>query len=173
MTDGEKLGKPRGIDSGDAMRWNADVEHRRREYHERRCAEDPIYKRAYERRQEMLARIQKMNSMAMAQISNAIYGLENTKLRAAVENMAQCVKSHDEIMRERKNLLTRMKQEKESGIANGLTIASISVWPTLFCLPETEWRLKEMEEEQPYVEEIRKADNEFDSELIRMSGFDW
>jgi hypothetical protein len=167
------MDRPRNISSGEAMRWNADVEHRRREYHERRCAEDPIYKRAYERRQEMLARIQKMNSMAMAQISNAIYGLENTKLRAAVENMAQCVKSHDEIMRERKNLLTRMKQEKESGIANGLTIASISVWPTLFCLPETEWRLKEMEEEQPYVEEIRKADNEFDSELISLSGFDW
>lgn len=167
------MDRPRNISNGEAMRWNADVEHRRREYHERRCAEDPIYKRAYERRQEMLARIQKMNSMAMAQISNVIYGLENTKLRAAVENMAQCVKYHDEIMRERKNLLIRMKQEKESGIAIGSIIASTSVCPTLFCLPETERRLKEMEEEQPYVEEIRKADNEFDSELISMSGFDW
>ena len=165
--------RPKGISSGEAMRWNEDVERRRKAYHELRCSEDPIYKRAYERRQEMLARIQKMNSMAMAQISNAIYGLKNTKYRADVENMAQCVKSHDEIMRERKDLLTRMKQEKDSGIANGTIIASTSVWPTLFCLPETERRLKEMEEEQPYVEEIRKADAEFDKEIIRLSGFEW
>jgi hypothetical protein len=28
------MDKPRGIGSGEAMRWNEDVERRRREYHE-------------------------------------------------------------------------------------------------------------------------------------------
>ena len=48
------MDRPKRISSGEAMRWNADVEQRRRAYHERRCAENPIYKRAYERQQEMM-----------------------------------------------------------------------------------------------------------------------
>ena len=43
----------------------------------------------------------------------------------------------------------------------------------LFGDEETKRRLQELEEEKPYAEEIRKADKEFDSELIRMSGFEW
>ena len=69
----------RVIDSGEAMRWNADVERRRRAYHERRCAEDPIYKRAYDRYQEMQQRLQKMNSLAMAQLQNAMAEADLTK----------------------------------------------------------------------------------------------
>ena len=33
--------------------------------------------------------------------------------------------------------------------------------------------LKELEEERPYAEEIRRADERFDKEIIRMSGFEW
>lgn len=33
------------------MRWNEDVERRRREHHERRCAEDDMYRKAYEYQQ--------------------------------------------------------------------------------------------------------------------------
>ena len=32
--------KPKITSSADAMRWNADVERRRREHHESRCAEE-------------------------------------------------------------------------------------------------------------------------------------
>lgn len=45
--------RPRPISSGEAMRWNEDVNRRRLEHHERRCAEDALYRRAYERQQEM------------------------------------------------------------------------------------------------------------------------
>jgi len=44
--------RPKGIDSGEAMRWNKDVNRRRLEHHERRCTEDPMYRKAYEYQQE-------------------------------------------------------------------------------------------------------------------------
>ena len=34
-------------------------------------------------------------------------------------------------------------------------------------------RLKELEEERPYAEEIRRTDERFDREIIRLSGFEW
>lgn len=34
-------------------------------------------------------------------------------------------------------------------------------------------RLKDLEEERSYAEEIRKADAKFDNELIRLNGFAW
>ena len=91
--------RPGGIDSGEAMRWNAGVEQRRRAYHERRCAEDPIYKRAYERQQEMMQRMQKMTGVAMAQLQNAMGKAENTKCQQATDYMAaseqpQSIKTH-------------------------------------------------------------------------------
>lgn len=42
------MNKPRSISSGDAMRWNEEVERRRRDHHERRCSEDALYRKAYE-----------------------------------------------------------------------------------------------------------------------------
>jgi hypothetical protein len=43
--------RPERMSSGEAMRWNEDVERRRREYHEQRCAEDAMYRKAYEYQQ--------------------------------------------------------------------------------------------------------------------------
>ncbi len=40
--------RPKHISSGEAMRWNEDVNCRRLAYHEQRCAEDPMYRKAYE-----------------------------------------------------------------------------------------------------------------------------
>ena len=42
------MDRPRPISSGEAMRWNEDVKRRRNEYHARRCAEDPMYRKAFE-----------------------------------------------------------------------------------------------------------------------------
>ena len=35
--------RPERMSSGEAMRWNEDVNRRRLEHHERRCAEDAMY----------------------------------------------------------------------------------------------------------------------------------
>lgn len=172
------MDRPKPISSGDVMRWNADVERRRREYHERRCAEDPIYKRAYERQTEMIRRMQKMQSGAMTLLQNAMNEAENTKCQQATDQMNMCnehqkVKSHEEIMLERMALLERVGHSltpcdftfNECALAAGVMAMIFD--------PEASQRLKDFQEEIPYVEEIRKADKEFDSEMICMSGFEW
>lgn len=170
------MDRPQRISSGEAMRWNADVERRRMEYHERRCAEDPIYKRAYERQREMILRIQKMQSMAMAQLQNAMSEPENTKCQQASDQMTvteepQKVKTHEEVMRERALLFDQQGKSGAASIGNDLL--SAGVLAILFADPETEQQLKELREEIPYAEEIRKADAEFDKEMICLSGFEW
>lgn len=170
--------KPRHISSGEAMRWNADVERRRREYHERRCAEDPIYKRAYERRQEMMHRMQKMHDVTMAQLQNAMSEPENTKCQQASDQMTvteepQKVKMHEEVMRERSLLLERVEQYGKAGAAGVCECALSAGMMAMFFDPNAEQRLKEMQEEKPYADEIRRTDARFDKELIRMSGFEW
>lgn len=45
------MDRPRSISSGEARLWNDDVNRRRLAYHERRCAEDPMYRKAYEYQQ--------------------------------------------------------------------------------------------------------------------------
>ena len=160
----------------DAISWNADVERRRREYHERRCAEDPVYWRAYCRQQEMMQRVQKMNSVAMAQLQNAMGEAEDTKCRQATDQTAvaghpQRVKTHEEVMRERAMLPGQHKNTENCPGGNLLTTGMLAI---MFAVPAAaERRIKEMEEERPYIEEIRRADREFDEELIRMSGFEW
>lgn len=43
--------RPKEIDSGEAMRWNEEVNRRRLAHHERQCAEDAMYRKAYEYQQ--------------------------------------------------------------------------------------------------------------------------
>lgn len=169
------MDRPKPISSGDAMRWNADVERRRREYHERRCAEDPIYKRAYERQTEMIRRMQKMQSGAMTLLQNAMNEAENTKCQQATDQMNMCnehqkVKSHEEIMQA---YLERVEHSQTHGASTFNECALAAGVMAMICDPEASQRLKDFQEEIPYAEEIRKADKEFDSEMICMSGFEW
>ena len=71
-------------------------------------------------------------------------------------------------MRDRALLLDlREKCASEGGIL------SAGVLAMLLADPDAEQRLKDLQEERPYAEEIRKADHEFDTELICLSGFEW
>lgn len=160
----------------DAMSWNADVEQRRREHHERRCAEDPIYKRVYERQQEMMQRVQKMNSVAMAQLAKNmaddgdVKAIPETGRIIVPEEMQRRVEGTMQAF----DLLKKEEARIKAGIArpviDALPVGMLSV---LFGDQEAERRMKEMEKEVPYAEEIRKTDAEFDEELIRMGGFEW
>lgn len=150
------MDRPRGISSGEAMRWNEDVERRRKAYHEMRCAEHPIYKRAYERLQEDRRRMQEQIGKSIAQLSDAMNADRQQRMNGTVENTEQPV---------------RENKKMPHGIAAGLGIAFAATM--LVDSEKIYQRLKELEEERPYLEEIRKADQEFDRELIRMSGFEW
>ena len=122
--------------------------------------------------------MQKMQSDAMAQLQNAMNEMEDTKCRQAtsqthISDQPQMVKTHDEIMKERSVLLDRMEQYRKScAVTFGEYALSAGILAMLFD-PDTKQRLKDFEEEKPYAEEIRKADHEFDTELIRLSEFEW
>lgn len=149
--------RPRGISSGEAMRWNDDVERRRKAYHEIRCSENPLYRRAYERLQNDRRRMQEQIGKGMAQIADAMNADRQQRFDGTKENVEQQpARAHKEV-------------SHDIGTALGIAFAATM-------LADREWmerRLKELEEERPYAEEIRKADQDFDRELIRMSGFEW
>ena len=160
--------KPRGIDYGEALRWNADVERRRIAHHQKRCAEDPIYKRAYERQQEILQRLKKIHGVFMAQLMNNCTPIRKEWEHPPIGDKEQTMKSHEQVMRDRALLLEQ--GNKKTPFSD---LLSLAIRKILFDAPEGEQWLKDLEEEVPYAEEIRKTDHEFDSELIRMSGFEW
>ena len=169
------MDKPRGIGSWEAMRWNEDVERRRREYHEQRCAEDALYRRAYERQQEMRRRMQRQASEALTQLSDAIHTDCMQRANSIAEDACcQPVKTHEEVMREQTLMDSMSKNPTEwfahsTGFGLGLAVAAM-----MFADGEKmKRRMQEIEEERPYLEEINRIDAQFDNEIIRMSGFEW
>lgn len=62
------MDRPRPISSGEAMRWNDDVNRRRLEHHERRCAEDAMYRKAYEYQQGEERRMREQMHKPFAEI---------------------------------------------------------------------------------------------------------
>ena len=57
------MARPRHISSGEAMHWNEDMNRRRLAYHQQRCAEDPMYRKAYEYLQEQERKMMKPQEM--------------------------------------------------------------------------------------------------------------
>lgn len=169
------MDRPRSISSGDAMRWNNEVERRRREHHERRCAEDALYRRAYERQQEERLRLQKLIGKNMVQIADAMNTECQQLANSVTENVEQQpVKTHEEVMRDRMLMDSVVKYFAEwmahsTGFGLGFSVAAMMLADG----EKLRQRMKELEEEKPYAEEIRKADEEFDKETIRLSGFEW
>lgn len=157
--------KPKITSSADAMRWNADVERRRREHHESRCAEDPIYKRAYERQQETVGKMRKMNAVDMLRLRDAMDVGDPKTPEKAPEPPTEDIRA---AIRELSVSLGMPAGSDTAG--NMLAFAALAM---VFGDTDMKERLRELEEERPYAEEIRKADEAFDSEIIRLGGFCW
>ena len=87
--------KPRHISSEEARRWNEDVERRRLAHHERRCAEDAMYRRAYEyqqaEEQRMWSQMHKPFADMMAAAAEIRAQLTETKDGSHVFMPAECV----------------------------------------------------------------------------------
>jgi len=169
------MDRPRGIDSGEAMRWNNDVERRRRECHEQRCAENALYRRAYERLQEQRRRLNEMIGKNMVQLADAMHTDCMQRVNSITEDACcQPVKTHEEVMREQALMDSMSKNPTEwfahsTGFGLGFAVAAM-----MFADGEKmAQRMKELEEERPYLEEINRIDAKFDNEIIRMSGFEW
>lgn len=167
--------QPERMSSGEAMRWNEDVERRRRQYHEQRCAEDAMYRRAYERQQEERRRIQRQAGEALTQLADAMHTDCMQRVNSITEDACcQPVKTHEEVMRERA-LMDSMSRNPTEWFAHGTGFGlGFAVAVMMFAdHGKMQQRMKEMEEEHPYLEEINRIDAQFDKEVIRMSGFEW
>ena len=169
------MDKPRGITNGEAMQWNEDVERRRREYHEQRCAENVLYRRVYERQQEMRRRIQRQASETLTQLADAMHTDCMQRANSITEDVCcQPLKTHEEVLRERAIVDSMSRNLTEwfahsTGFGLGFAVAAM-----IFAdHGKMQQRMKEMEEERPYLEEINRIDAQFDNEIIRMSGFEW
>ena len=150
--------KPRPINSGEAMRWNEDVEHHRKEYHEQRCAENALYRRAYERLQEQRRLLQEQMGKSMVQLANAINSDSQQRVNSVMDNVEQqTIKTHEEVM------------VNFTGFRLGFAVAAMM----LVDGKRMNQHIMELAEERPYLEEIRRINEEFDKEIIRMSGFEW
>lgn len=157
------------------MRWNEDVESRRRAYHEQRCAGNALYRRAYERLQEQRRRLQEQIWKSLVQIADAMNADCQQRANSVTEDACcQPVKTHEEVMREQA-LMNSMSRNPADWFAHGTGFGlGFAVAAMMFAdHGKMQQRMKEMEEERPYLEEIRRADEEFDKEIIRMSGFEW
>lgn len=163
------------MSSGDAMHWNNDVERRRREYHEHRCADDALYRRAYERQQEMRRRTQRQISEVLTQIADAMHTDCMQRVNSITEDACcQPTKTHEEVMREQE-LMDSMSRNPTEWFAHGTGFGlGFAVAAMMFAdHGKMQLRMKEIEEELPYLEEINRIDAQFDNEIIRMSGFEW
>lgn len=169
------MDRPERFGIGEVMHWNNDVERRRREYHEQRCAENALYRRAYERQQEMWRRIQRQASEALTQLADAMHTDCTQRVNSIAEDAyCQPVKTHDEVMREQALMDNMSRNQTEwfahsTGFGLGFAVAAM-----MFADGEKMKRqMQEMEEERPYLEEINRVDALFDNEIICMSGFEW
>ena len=168
--------RPERMSSGEAMRWNDDVERRRREYHEHRCAEDALYRRAYNRQQEKRRRIQRQISEALTQLADAMHTDCMQRVDSITEDaaVAQAAKTHEEVMLEQA-LMDSMSRNRAGWFAHSTGFGlGFAVAAMMFAdHGNMQRRMKEMAEERPYLEEINRIDAQFDKEIIRMSGFEW
>lgn len=140
------------------MRWNEDVERRRKEYHEQRSAENALYRRAYERLQEQRRLLQEQMGKSMVQLANTINSDCQQRVNSVMDNVdQQPIKTHEEV------------KAHFTGFGLGFAVAAMM----LVDGKRMNQRIKEMAEERPYLEEIRRINEEFDKEIIRMSGFEW
>lgn len=166
--------KPRPISSGEAMRWNEDVE-RRKEYHEQRCAENALYRRAYERLQEQSKLLQEQMGKSMVQLANAINSDCQQCVNSVMDNVdQQPIKPHEEVMRDCALMDSICKYPAEvmahfTGFGLGFAVAAMM----LVDGKRMNQRIMELAEERPYLDEILRADEGFDKEIIRLNGFEW
>lgn len=169
------MDKPERFGIGEVMHWNNDVERRRREYHEQRCAENALYRRAYERQQEMRRRIQRQASEALTQIADAMHMDCMQRANSIAEDACcQQVKTHEDVMREQA-LMDSMSSNPTEWFAHNMGFGlGFAVAAMMFADGEKmKCQMQEIEEERPCLEEINRIDAQFDNEIIRMSGFGW
>lgn len=160
------MDRPRPISSGEAMRWNEDVNRRRLEHHERRCAEDAMYRKAYEYQQaeerrlweqmhkpfaEILAAEAQQRCVAgktkddhdvMVPISCAAHQMpENIASQPVNDCMKdadkpQRIKTHEEVLQERAAMEAYQRMSDTEKVAAGGNALAMGLINMMFTCPD-------------------------------------
>ena len=160
------MDRPRPISSGEAMRWNEDVNRRRLEHHERRCAEDAMYHKAYEYQQaeerrmweqmhksfaEILAAEAQQRCVAgktkddhdvMVPISCAAHQMpENVEVQTVNDCMKdadkpQRIKTHEEVLQERAAMEAYQRMSDAEKVDAGGNALAMGLIGMMFTCPD-------------------------------------
>ena len=168
------MDRPRPISIGEAMRWNEDVERRRREHHERRCAEDAIYRKAYEYQQAQERRMWEQMHKPLAQMMASAREPQTVNDCMKDADRPQRIKTHKEVLRERSAMEAYQRMSDAEKVAAGGNALAMGLIGMMFTCPDAlQQRMKELEKLKPYLDEIRETDKRFRNGEIRLSGFEW
>lgn len=160
------MDRPRPISSGEAIRWNEDVNRRRLEHHERRCAEDAMYRKAYEYQQaeerrmweqmhkpfaEILAAEAQQRCVpgekkddhdVMVPIGCADHQMpENVEVQTVNDCMKdadkpQRIKTHEEVLRERAAMEAYQRMSDTEKVAAGGNALAMGLIGMMFTCPD-------------------------------------
>jgi len=156
------------------MRWNEDVNRRRLEHHERRCTEDPMYRKAYEYLQEEERRMWEQMHKPFAEILAAAQEPQPVNDCMKDADKPQRIKTHEEVLQERAAMEAYQRMSDAEKVAAGGNALAMGLIGMMFTCPDAlQRRMKEMEELKPYLDEIRETDKRFRNEEIHLSGFEW
>lgn len=157
------------------------------EHHERRCAEDAMYRKAYEHLQEQERRMYEQYMKPFAQMMAATQGAQTVNDCMKDADKPQRIKTHvlsplirggyKAGIKEKENIAAMeayqcmSDAEKVAACGNALAMGLIGMMFT--CPDALQQRMKELEELKPYLDEIRETDKRFRNEEIKLSGFEW
>lgn len=160
------MDRPRPISSGEAMRWNEDVNRRRLAHHERRCAEDDMYRKAYEYQQgeeqrmweqmhkpfaEILAAEAQQRCIAgktkddhdvMVPISCAAHQMPESVEHQTVNDCMkdadkpQRIKTHEEVLQERAAMEAYQRMSDTEKVAAGGNALAMGLIGMMFTCPD-------------------------------------
>jgi len=147
------------IDTGEAMRHNNEVEAARRAEHLRRCEESPAYKRVYERWQQMMERMGREQCKVAQAMQQSIMSQKVSNI------MGNCEKQTIHIGRPEP--LPPQKELDQLAASSPLAIGFLA----LFFMSKEQ--LEQIPEDIKAMEEMAQVNAEYDSQIIRMSGFEW
>ena len=123
----------------------------------------------------MRRRIQRQASEALTQLADAMHTDCQQRVNSVTDGVEQQpIKTHEEVVRDCALMDSVSGNHAEwlahgAGFGLGFAVAAMMLADG----KKMAQHLKELEEERPYAEEIRREDERFDKEIIRMSGFEW
>lgn len=151
---------PRHTDNGEAIAHNRRVEQAREAEHQRRCDQSPAYKRVYKRWKQIDLSLKGQQM----QVGNAMQ--EAMRQQTVTDVMGNCEKQTIRIGHP-EPVPPPAELQHTAAIGNPLSAFIFSA------LSSTKEQWQQIHEDVRAMEEMCRVNDEYDRQLIRLSGFEW